>query len=63
MIKSTHFEVLSFTMYETQLGPKTQLGTYNGNHNSFCFGPLTNTSQYQSLPKKHPGLEAVYKCG
>ena len=63
MIKSTHSEVLSFTMYKTRLGPKTQLGTYIGNHNSFCFGPLANTPRYQSLPNKYSGLAAMSKCG
>ena len=63
MIKSNHFEVLSFSMYETQLGPKTQFGTYIGNHKNFCFITLANTSQYQSLPNKHPVLAVISKCG
>ena len=50
-------------MYEMQLGPKTQLGTYIGDHHSFCFGPLADTSQYQSLPNEHPGYAAISKCG
>ena len=63
MIKSTHSEVLSFTLNETQFYPKTQFGTYNENHHSFCFGPLASISQYQSFPNKHPGLAAMSKYG
>ena len=50
-------------MYGMQFGPKTQLGTYIGNHHSFCFGPLASTSQYQSLPNKNPEHAAMSKCG
>ena len=63
MIKSTNSEVLSFTMFETHMGPTTQLGTPIGNHHSFCFGPSAKTSQYRSLPNKHPELAAMSKCG
>ena len=49
-------------MYETQLGPKTQLGTYIGNH-KFCFSPSANTPQCQPLPNKHPGLTAMSERG
>ena len=52
---------LSFMMYETQVGPKTKLGTYNGNHNFFIFWPISNHSTSQLLPNKHPGLTAMSK--
>ena len=50
-------------MNQTHLGPKTQLGTYTGNHYDFSFASLANTSQTQSLPNKSPELAAVSKCG
>ena len=50
-------------IYETHLGPKIQVGTYIGNHHTFCFERLANTPQCQPLPNKHPGLVAVSKCG
>ena len=43
-------------MCVTQLGSKTQLGTYIENHYNFCVGLLANTSH-------HPGLASVSKCG
>ena len=49
-------------MYETQLRPKTRLGTYIGNHNNFRFDPLANTFKCQPLPVKHPGLSVMSKC-
>ena len=61
IIKSNYFEV-SFMMYETKLGTKTQLGTYSGNCHIFCFGPLANTSQCQPLPNKYPALAVMSKC-
>ena len=51
------FQNQSFMMYETQLGPITQVGTYIGN--KFCFKPSANTAQCQPLPDKHPGLAAM----
>ena len=50
-------------MYEAQFGPTTQPETYIGNHHIFRFGPLANTSQYQYLPNKSPGLVAMSNCG
>ena len=50
-------------VYEMRLRPKTQQGAYTGNHHKFCFGPLTNTSQCQPLPNKHPEFAAMSKCG
>ena len=61
-MKCNPFEVINLTVYETQMGPKTQLGTYIENHHSFCLGPQANTSLYQSLPNKHPGLTTMSKC-
>ena len=36
-------------MYETQLGPKTQHGTYNGSHQFLSFDPLATKAQFQPL--------------
>ena len=63
MIQFYHFQVLSFIMYETYLGPKTQLETYDGNHLKICFGPSENIAQSHPLPNKHPGLVAISECG
>ena len=62
LIRSNYLKSSSSMMYEMQLGPKTQLGTYIGNHHSFCFGPLANTSRCQPLHNTHPGLAAMSKC-
>ena len=45
-------------MYEINLGPKKQLGTYDGNHLKFYFGPLANIAQFHPLPNKHRELAA-----
>ena len=63
ILKSNPFEVLSFTMYDMQLGPKTQLSAYIGNRHNFYFDLLANTSQYQSPPSTHPVLAVISKCG
>ena len=59
MIKSNHFEVLSFTMYETPLGPKTQLGAYIGNHHNFLFWPISKHITIPVFPNKQPVLAVI----
>ena len=56
--ENVQFQSQRFMMYETQLGSKTQLGTYIGNH-KFRFSLPGNTTQCQPLPSKHPGLAAM----